>query len=841
MPRSNANLRSKLEFLLAFSNDAVFVLDDQGIIEAVNGEACRILGCGQTALVGTSLRAWRTAASIRPHPDAERPDSLCYSALFKRQTQDTFLGDVSISTVLDGAKRTYIAVLRDMSWYTEAAYKQNLAASVFDNSIQAILITDATNHIITVNPAFERLTGYEATAVIGQSPRLLQSGRHDKAFYAEMWESVRTSGHWEGEIWNKRRNGEIYPEWLTISVIRDEQGAITHHVAICHDITERKQSEERLRHVTDFYSALCQVDQLVARRTDPQTLFDEICQTSIEYGHLKCACITVLGSGTEPVTIAAACTDLSQSDPGPPNDLVLALATSAIESGEATVSHDAGELVSGHGDEAVKVPVGSAGAFPFKRGGRIAGALTVFSSDEDFFDAELLHLLRRIAEDISFALDGFDHETQRRAAESRAHYLARHDILTGLYRRNVVEEVMIEQHAHATQHERSYSLGLIDLDHFKVINDTYGHAVGDEVLVHVAKILRNTVRVGDWVGRWGGEEFLCLLSETSAEAVLYGMDRIRQQLADTPVVVGGHSLRVTASVGVATFPSDGTTIPALMAQVDTALYEAKQQGGNCVRQAGASPSIFLIGGQIEEALASGQILVACQPIVSLDDGAIMADEALARLCLPDGQILEARSFIDAAAHLGQLLRIDQVIIGLTIRRCLNRLAAGCRPLLHFVNASAGLLEQGEVLATLLQDAHLQHQKVAPDDCQEMPFVIEITERAMLRDRKAVQRHLAPLIERGFRVALDDFGSGYSSFLYLADFPVSFLKIEQQLIARIVTEKRVAAIVRDIARLGKDLGMTTIAEGVETPQSADLLRSLGVDWAQGYYFASPAIV
>jgi len=840
MARPHANLRSKLEFLLAFSNDAVFVLNDQGIIESVNDEACRILACDQSALIGTSLRAWRTAASIRPHPDIERPDSLCYSALFKRRTQDTFLGDVSVSTVLDGSDRIYVAVLRDMTWYTEAAYKQNLAATVFDNSIQAILITNAANRIITVNPAFERLTGYGAADVIGQSPSLLRSGRHDKAFFATMWESVLSSGHWEGEIWNKRKNGEIYPEWLTISVVRDEQGTITHYVAICHDITERKQSEERLRHVTDFYSALCQVDQLVARRTDPQTLFDGICQTSIEYAHLKCACITILGDAAETITIAAACTDVSQSDSAPPNDLILALASSAIETGEATVSHDGGRPALEHGDETVKVLTGSAGAFPFKRGGRIAGALTVFAGQKNFFDSDLIHLLRRIAEDISFALDGFDQETQRRAAESRAHYLARHDILTGLHRRNVIEEVMLQQHTHNSEHKRSYSLGLIDLDHFKVINDTYGHAVGDEVLIHVAKILRNTVRLGDWVGRWGGEEFLCLLSETSTELALYGMERMRQQLADTPVIIGGRSLRVTASIGVATFPTDSTTIAGLMAQVDTALYQAKQQGGNCVRQAGASPSIFLIGGQIEEALASGRIVAACQPIVSLSDDTVVADEALARLYLPDGHIVEATHFIDAAAHLGQLLRIDQAVIGLTIRRCLERLKAGHQPILHFVNASAALLEQAETLAALLQDARAQHQEDVPASDCETPFVIEITERAMLRDRKAVQRHLAPLIEQGFRVALDDFGSGYSSFLYLADFPVSFLKIEQQLIARVLTEKRVATIVREIARLGQDLGITTIAEGVETAETADALRGLGVNWAQGYYFAMPAI-
>ena len=841
MQRPHADLRSKLEFLLAFTNDAVFVLDDLGVIKAANDEACRLFGCERSLLIGGSLRAWRTSAPMRPHPDTERPDSLRYSAFFQRQTGDTFLGDVSVSTVSEGSDRAYVVLLRDMTWHAEATYKQNLAATVFDNSIQAIMVTNAENRIITVNPAFERLTGYEADEVIGCLPSLLQSGLHDKTFYATMWESVLTNGRWEGEIWDRRKNGEIYPEWLTISVVRDELGIVTHHVAISHDITERKQSEGRLRHVTDFYSALCQVDQLVARRPDPRTLFEEICQTSVEYGHLKSACIAILGDTPETVAITATFTDAAQSEPQAPDDLILSLTSSAIKAGEALVSQDRIGASFAQGPETVKMPTGSAGAFPFKRSGQVAGALTVFSGEKAFFDSDLLHLLRRIAEDISFALDAFDQENQRRAAEYRANYLARHDILTGLHRRNVLEEAMAQQHALAHQGQHSYSLGLVDLDHFKVVNDTYGHAVGDEVLVHVAGVLRKTMRLGDWVGRWGGEEFLCLLPETSTDRALHVMERIRQQLADVPVRTGGRTLRITASIGVATFPLDGTTIANLMAQVDTALYQAKQQGGNRVEQAGASPGIFLMGGQIEEALASGRIIAARQPIVSLHDNVTMADEALARLRLPDGQLLEAASFIEAAAHLGQLLRIDQTIIGLTMRRRLERLKAGDQSILHFVNASAGLLAQADTLALLLDDAQEQdHELGVLNSACGTPFVIEITERAMLRDRKAVQRHLAPLLEQGFRIALDDFGSGYSSFLYLADFPVSFLKIEQQLVVRAVTEKRVASIVHDIARLGRDLGITTIAEGVETAESADTVRDLGVDWGQGYYFAVPTL-
>lgn len=834
MQKPQADLRSKLAFLLAFSNDAVFILDEKGIITAVNDEACRLLGCAHTLLLGTSLRRWRTGTSIHPHPDSAHADSLRYRALFARQSGDTFLGDMSVSTVHEGRERAYVAILRDMTWDTEAAYKHNLAATVFDNSIQAIMVTDAANRIISVNPAFERLTGYGADEVIGRSPRLLQSGRQDKAFYAKMWQAVLENGRWEGEIWDKRKNGEIYPEWITVSVVRDRFGMITHHVTIFHDITERKQSEQRLRHITDIYSALCQVDQLVARKTDPYRLFDDICQTIVEHGQLKAACITMMNDGSGAPSVAAIFHNPALPRFKLPEDRVLALVASAMKAGEAVVAEDFGETVGGRPGGA-NPACDSAISYPFKRNGRVAGALTVFAGEPCFFTADIIHLVGRIAEDLSFALDGFDQERKRLAAETRAQYLARHDILTGLFRRNVIEEMMTQQH----EANLPYSLGLIDLDHFKVINDTYGHSAGDEVLVHVAEILRKAARASDWIARWGGEEFLCLLPDTSAELAFRIMERIRKRLAQSAVDVAGRKLRVTASIGVASFPRDGATIAEVMAQVDTALYQAKQSEGNCVKQTGPSPSIFLIGGQIEEALATGHIRAASQPIVSLADHSVKADEALARLLLPDGRLLDAEHFIEAARHLGQLLRIDQIIIELTIQRCAERLLAGESSILHFVNASAGLLAQEDLLAALLKNAQERTRAMVPErDCGK-PFVIEITERTMLSDRKAVQHHLAPLLEHGFRIALDHFGSGYSSLLYLADFPISFVKIEQQLVSRVTKEPRVAVIVRDIARLGRDLGIATIAEGIETAATAKTLQELGIDWGQGYYFATPA--
>lgn len=848
MPPFSPTLARKLEFLLDLNNDAVLVLDEKGVIVAANEVAGRIFGCPREDLVSVVFRELRTPAGIKPLPYETRPDSLIYEAWFHRRRGARFLADVSVSTIAENGERFYVSVLRDISPREESQRQQQLAAAVFENSLQGIMITDAENRILAVNPAFECITGHGAGEAVGRAPSFLKSGVQDASFYTAMWHAITHEGRWQGEIWNRRKNGEVYPEWLSISVVRDEAGEITHHIAVFSDISARKQAEQRLQRLTDLYSALSEINQLIARHPDRDTLFSEACRMAVDYGHLKLAWIGMLDEKTRQVAPAAVYGEGGEHverlrvphDPDRPGGH--AVVSTAIRTGEFVVSNDyLGDPTTRYWHEFVRsLGLRSVAAFPIRRAGAVIGALVVYATEKDFFDADLTLLLRRMTDDISFALDSLDQEERRRAAEARIAYLARHDTLTGLHRRNALEEALAREHAEARRHGRTYSMALIDIDHFKVINDSYGHAVGDEVLMQVAHVLKETFRVMDWIGRWGGEEFLCLLPETDSDLALHGMERLRKRIAATPFSIQSRSLRVTASVGVASFPSDGQTVADLLVQVDAALYRAKQQGGDCVMCAERTPGIFLVGGQIEEALSEGRILPAYQPIVSLTDGKVVADEALARLSVPGGEVLEAGRFIEAAAHLHQLHRIDQVVIQQALARCAARLRAGDPPRLHFVNVSAGLLLHSSLVMNLLEQAQCYCQDLQmPQNCAK-PIVVEITERAMLNDRPAVRRRLQPLLDFGFRIALDDFGSGYSSFLYLAEFPVSFLKIEQHLVNRAAQDPRTAAMVRSIASLARDLGLTTIAEGIEDASTAKTLCNLGVDWGQGYYFGKPRL-
>ncbi|MHB1636328.1 EAL domain-containing protein [Acidiferrobacter thiooxydans] len=249
---------------------------------------------------------------------------------------------------------------------------------------------------------------------------------------------------------------------------------------------------------------------------------------------------------------------------------------------------------------------------------------------------------------------------------------------------------------------------------------------------------------------------------------------------------------------------------------------------------GVSPS----PASLQAALAEGRIQAAYQPIVALDTGAIVAEEALARWVTLDGTLVPAGAFIETAAAAGLLAAIDEAVLTQTLARCHDRRVAGLAPRLHFVNISTALLCAPERLARLAGVAATCGTRDATDDPRLRSLVVEITERELIPHLQALAGMLHPLLAAGVRLALDDFGSGYSSFLYLADLPISFLKIEQALIARVGYDRRVDAMIRSIGRLAEDLGIVTIAEGIESTASARAVAALGISWGQGYHFGRP---
>ena len=386
----------------------------------------------------------------------------------------------------------------------------------------------------------------------------------------------------------------------------------------------------------------------------------------------------------------------------------------------------------------------------------------------------------------------------------------------------------------ATRMELGKRFGVIlcDIDRFKLINYSLGREFADRVLRQMAEVLREVLGADATVGRWGGPEFLCVINETHNVDML--VERLRQRIERLVILSKTSRIHITASFGVASFPEDGGGPADLLNAVEAALYHAKDSGRNrAVRATTVQKRLLGMGAALETALHEQRVVAAYQPIVDLHSGQVVAEEALARMLLPNGRVLAAEEFIEVSQHLQLTYKIDQSVIRATLERCMASLRDKT-PLVHFVNISADLLRHPEVVQDLLGligkycDACQNHGNT------HGTLVLELTERELFADSRNVRDLLMAFVNAGLKLALDDFGRGYSSFQYLADLPFSFLKLEGSLVSRI-HEPTVRAIIQGIQRIAEELKITTLAEGVETAETAAIIKELGIDWAQGFLY------
>lgn len=430
--------------------------------------------------------------------------------------------------------------------------------------------------------------------------------------------------------------------------------------------------------------------------------------------------------------------------------------------------------------------------------------------------------------------------TQQEEAERRLHHQATHDSLTGLTNRHEMQGILKRTDANARRYKEPYSILLIDMDRFKMINDNLGHGAGDLVLRTFAEIADKLRREADTLARWGGEEFIFLLPNTDSFHAANVAERVRSAIDQKSIQIGEQALNITVSIGVASFPEDSERLEDLLSMADAALFEAKRAGRNRVMFSNKNDSgIFSIGTQMQRALEEDRLKPAYQPIVDLQTGELRAEEALARIILKDGKIADAESFIQAASDLQLSHKIDHLITSRAIERHLNdeRIA---RDIQMFVNISADLLRHPELTDDLIKLTGQTCRQCGIADEDIKPIVIEITEREFLGNIDNAREALDPLIQFGLKIAIDDFGSGYSSFQYLADLPVSYLKIEGSLIQRMRNEPKVKRIIQGIRDVAKDLELITVAEHIEDEETASILRDLGIDWGQGYLFGRAEI-
>jgi diguanylate cyclase (GGDEF)-like protein/PAS domain S-box-containing protein len=426
--------------------------------------------------------------------------------------------------------------------------------------------------------------------------------------------------------------------------------------------------------------------------------------------------------------------------------------------------------------------------------------------------------------------------TRRRRAEEQLRHQAYHDDLTGLPNRLLFADRFSHAFEHARRNGRMLAMLLLDLDRFKTINDTLGHAAGDRLLQIMADRLVHGVRASDTVARFGGDEFMVLLSGVeSVEDAARSAGKILA-LVSPPVPLSGQDLHVTTSIGVSIHPFDGLDLETLVKNADTALYRAKDQGRNCYRLYTASMNAtalqqLALENDLRRAVERGELLLHYQPQVEIATGRVVAVEALVRWKRPNGELLLPDAFLPLAEDTGLILPIGEWILEEACRQARIWRTRGHLALRVAVNISAQQFEAPELTGVVSRI--LQRVGLEPGALE-----LELTESAIMHNPDLAVTNLASLRSIGVRSFVDDFGVGYSSLSSLKRLPVDALKIDRSFVRDIMTDPDDAAIVRAIVSLGRTLKLDVVAEGVEDADQLAFLRTEGCDRMQGHLVSPP---
>ncbi len=426
--------------------------------------------------------------------------------------------------------------------------------------------------------------------------------------------------------------------------------------------------------------------------------------------------------------------------------------------------------------------------------------------------------------------------TERKQTEEQLRVLAYHDALTGLPNRSLFHTLLNQALAKGRRTQRMGTVLLIDLDRFKNVNDTLGHAVGDLLLKNVAARLSGCLRESDAVARLGGDEFAVLLEEMPQSADGATVAEKIMGVLTAPFDLAGHEIFVTASIGISVFPNDGQDVQAILKNADTALYRAKEQGRNSYAfytadmHADALRRMQLENG-LRRALERQEFRVFYQPRVALNTGQVLGMEALLRWQHPELGLVPPGQFIGLAEETGLIVPIGEWVLRTACAQTKAWQAAGFPHLRLSANISGREFRQPDMVEKVkqaLEDTGLEPQVLE----------LELTESILIEVSEETLAKLQALKRTGVHLSIDDFGTGYSSLEYLSRFPVDRLKIDQAFVRDISGDADNGAIIRAIIAMAHGLDIKVTAEGVETAEQLGFLRTYRCDEMQGYYFGAP---
>lgn len=655
--------------------------------------------------------------------------------------------------------------------------------SIFDYSSEGIIETDNKGVIIAVNPSFIKTTGYSEEEVIGKRPNILSSGIHPLKFYIHMWAALYEKGQWSGEIWNKRKNGEIYPEWLTITAIKDENEKLINYTGIFTDISVYQKNESDLR------------------------LYERVFAASLEG-------IMITDKRGVIVSVNPSFTTLT----GYTRVEVIGETPSILNSGRQNTDFYINMWSSIHEKGFWKGEIWNK-----KKSGEVYPEWLSISTIYD-----------KNQETINY-VGVFSDITERKESEEYLKYLANYDTLTDLPNRVLFKarlEVAIEN---AKRYDKKVAILFLDLDRFKGINDTLGHNVGDYVLKQVAERLSQNVRKSDTVARLGGDEFTIILPEIKKEDVAISVVNKIFKALTYPFFYKEQELFITTSIGITFYPDDAISIENLLINADSAMYKAKEQGN---RFALYTPEINdklsrdrIIEQGLHKALDRAELTIYYQPQIDLKTKKIIGLEALLRWIHPELGYVSPAEFIPVAEQTGLIVPIGEWVIKEACRKNKDWQEKGYPSITLAVNLSARQFMDSNLVPTIIRI--LKETKLDPKYLD-----LEITESISIYNINKIIQILTELKAIGVNVSIDDFGTGHSSLSYLKSFPITHLKIDKSFVDDIVSDKSNLVIIKAIIEMAHGLDLKVIAEGVESKEQLLYLEKLNCNAAQGYIFSRP---
>ena len=647
-----------------------------------------------------------------------------------------------------------------------------------------VTVTDMQRKILYTNFADARIHGYEVEELIGRDARIFAptSSRKDL-----MPEDLQNMKNWSRESINCRRDGSLFPVRVTSDIVRDGAGDGIAIVTTCEDISERKRSEENLR----LRQQVIESSSNGIMITDTTGSENPIIFVNPAFGRI---------TGYSPQDVLGRSMHFLLGDDQEQAEF--------LEIGAAL--HDQRE--------------GNAVLRCFRKDGSLFwNDLSVFPvRDESGMVANFVWVINDV--------------TEREQHQELLEYQSNHDALTGLPNRNLLADRITQALANSHRYNQRTAVLFIDLDNFKFVNDSLGHALGDRMLIILADRLHKCIRSGDTVARYGGDEFVVVVSNLEKSEGAVAVSQNIQEQISRPLTIDGHEFEITCSIGISIYPKDGQDVDTLLKNADAAMYRAKEKSRNTFQFYTSEMNDrvverMVIERHLRHALEMDEFEVHFQPQIELLQGRIIGVEALLRWRSPELGFVSPDRFIPLAEETGLIVPIGEWVIDACCRQNKAWQNAGFTPMTISVNLSARQLQKKDLAAVI--ESILLKTGLEPRFLE-----LEIVESMVMQDVESAASIMTELKRLGVKLAMDDFGTGYSSLSYLKRFPFDKLKIDLSFVRDIMTDPESAAIARAIIAMAHNMNLRAIAEGVETEEQLDYLRLHGCDEMQGYFVSRP---